>query len=98
MAIEDAVVLAYALSHATSFTEAFASYQNERVPRTTAIVEASRRFGQIAQLRNPFAVWLRNWLLRLTPQRTIRKQLLKNASFVLPSFRGPDAASASSRL
>jgi hypothetical protein len=35
MAIEDAVVLAYALSHATSSMEALAVYENERVSRTT---------------------------------------------------------------
>jgi 2-polyprenyl-6-methoxyphenol hydroxylase-like FAD-dependent oxidoreductase len=86
MAIEDAVVLAYALARAPSFTDAFTCYEKERVPRTTAIVEASRRFGQVAQLRNPVAVWLRDSLLRLTPQRTIRKQLLKTASFALPTI------------
>jgi 2-polyprenyl-6-methoxyphenol hydroxylase-like FAD-dependent oxidoreductase len=81
MAIEDAVILADTLAHATSFTEAFASYETQRLPRTTAIVNASRRFGQVAQWRNPVAVWLRNTLIGLTPERAVRRQLRNNASF-----------------
>jgi len=87
MAIEDAVVLAYALSNAPTIGEALAVYERERVAPTSAIVVLSRRFGQIGQLRTPVAVWLRNVMIRLTPDRVLRSQLLKQAAFTLPDER-----------
>lgn len=89
MAIEDAVVLAHALAAAPTFAEAFAAYQAARVTRTNAIVDASNRFGRIAQLRHPVGVWARNVALRLTPASTMRRQLRKNAAFTLDG--GPGA-------
>lgn len=83
MAIEDAVVLAHALGRAPSFAEGFAAYAEARVARTNAIVDASNRFGRLAQLRNPLGVWMRNAALRLTPASTMRRQLRKNAVFSL---------------
>lgn len=83
MAIEDAVVLAHALGRAPSFVEAFAAYEAARVARTNATVDASNRFGRIAQLRNPVGVWARNVALRLTPTNTMRRQLRKSAGFSL---------------
>jgi 2-polyprenyl-6-methoxyphenol hydroxylase-like FAD-dependent oxidoreductase len=87
MAIEDAVVLAYALSNAPTIGEALAVYERERVAPTSAIVVLSRRFGQIGQWRNRAAVWLRNVMIRLTPDRVLRSQLLKQAAFTLPDER-----------
>jgi len=83
MAIEDAVVLAHALERAPSLSEALADYERRRVARTTSIVEASFRFGKVAQLENPVAIALRNFMVRLTPESVVQKQLARAASFSL---------------
>jgi 2-polyprenyl-6-methoxyphenol hydroxylase-like FAD-dependent oxidoreductase len=83
MAIEDAVTLAHALEHAPSFSAAFADYERKRVARTTRIVNASFRFGQLAQLENRLAIAVRNWLLRLTPEGVLERELRRAAEFSL---------------
>ncbi|MBG0568276.1 FAD-dependent monooxygenase [Actinoplanes aureus] len=52
-AIEDAVVLA-------RYAEDLDRYTAERLPRTSAVMKASRRIGRMAGLNNPVAEWLRN--------------------------------------
>jgi 2-polyprenyl-6-methoxyphenol hydroxylase-like FAD-dependent oxidoreductase len=83
MAIEDAVVLAHALERAPSVADALADYERRRVARTSRIVEASFRFGKVAQLENRFAIFLRNALFRLTPEGVVQKQLRRAAEFTL---------------
>jgi 2-polyprenyl-6-methoxyphenol hydroxylase-like FAD-dependent oxidoreductase len=83
MAIEDAVVLAHVLARAPSLAEALADYERRRVARTTRIVNQSFRFGKLAQLEHPLAIWLRNAFLRLTPEGVIRKELRRAAEFSL---------------
>jgi 2-polyprenyl-6-methoxyphenol hydroxylase-like FAD-dependent oxidoreductase len=83
MAIEDAVTLAHQLATKDSHEAAFAAYEAARVSRTTRIVEASYRFGKIAQLDGAVSTAVRNLALRLTPSRVVAKELLKNAAFRL---------------
>jgi 2-polyprenyl-6-methoxyphenol hydroxylase-like FAD-dependent oxidoreductase len=66
-AIEDAVVLDTCLAAASSVDDALTRYEQRRVPRANAIVRASRRFGAIAQWRNPIAAWIRDQAMSLTP-------------------------------
>jgi len=89
MAIEDAVVLARSLKDADSVADAFAAYERARVSRTAAVVNVSRRFGQIGQFRNPVAIWLRNLMIRMTPERITKGQLMKQAAFSLPGKAPP---------
>jgi 2-polyprenyl-6-methoxyphenol hydroxylase-like FAD-dependent oxidoreductase len=65
-AIEDALVLARCLAGATN-TAGLRRYEAERIPRTRAIVKASRRVGQIGQLEGRAVCGLRDVVLRLTP-------------------------------
>ncbi|MEI9951897.1 MAG: FAD-dependent monooxygenase [Pseudomonadota bacterium] len=58
MAIEDAVVLAHCLSKNESAGDALAAYELRRVARTSAIVDASWRFGRLAQMEGRFSCWL----------------------------------------
>lgn len=58
-ALEDAAVLSSLLAR-PPFEEAFARFDSQRLARTRRLVRDSRRFGRIAQLSNPVAVWLRN--------------------------------------
>ncbi|MET0791745.1 MAG: FAD-dependent monooxygenase [Polyangiaceae bacterium] len=83
MAIEDAVVLAHCLATRADVRAALTAYELARVPRTTAIVNASWRFGRLAQTEGRFSCWLRDLALRSTPQRLIRRQMLESASFSL---------------
>ena len=93
MAIEDAVVLAHVLARAASPAAALADYERRRVARTTRIVNQSFRFGKLAQLENPLAIWLRNTLLRLTPEGVVQKELRRSAEFSLEVGLAPHAAS-----
>jgi 2-polyprenyl-6-methoxyphenol hydroxylase-like FAD-dependent oxidoreductase len=83
MAIEDAVVLAHALDRAPAITDALADYERRRVARTARIVEASFRFGKLAQLQNRLAIFFRNALFRLTPEGIVQKELRRAAEFAL---------------
>jgi len=86
MAIEDAVVLAHCLSLSATLPDALVAYEHARVARTMTIVNASFRFGRLAQMENGFACWLRDLALRSTPQSVIRRQMRENAAFSLPEL------------
>ncbi|HET6287776.1 MAG TPA: FAD-dependent monooxygenase [Amycolatopsis sp.] len=67
-AIEDAVVLAAALSATEDIDAALKSYDEQRRPRSQAVVKSSVRAGKMGpQLRNPLAVAVRNGVFRLLP-------------------------------
>jgi 2-polyprenyl-6-methoxyphenol hydroxylase-like FAD-dependent oxidoreductase len=83
MAIEDAVVLAHALASSDSLAGALAAYEDARVAKTGRIVEASYRFGKVAQLQNPLGAWFRNTVLRLTPASVVMNQLRESARFTV---------------
>ena len=83
MAIEDAVVLSHCLSTRASLRDALAAYERARVARTAEIVNASWRFGRVAQMDGRLGCWLRDLALRSTPQSVIRRRLLESASFSL---------------
>jgi 2-polyprenyl-6-methoxyphenol hydroxylase-like FAD-dependent oxidoreductase len=83
MAIEDAVTLAHCLATNDSHEAAFAAYERLRVARTSRIVEASWKFGRIAQLEGAVSTTLRNFAMRLTPASVVRKQILEAAEFRL---------------
>jgi len=83
MAIEDAVLLAHYLKTRETLPAALEAYEKKRIPPTTKIVEGSLRFGKIAQLENPAAIWFRNLMLRLTPKSVVKEQLRQNAGFSL---------------
>jgi len=95
MAIEDAVVLAHALERAPSLAEALADYERRRVARTARIVDASFRFGKLAQIRNPMGIFLRNLVLRLTPESIVQRELARAAEFSLEEAASPAMRAAS---
>ncbi len=74
-AVEDAFVLAEELRAAAGdVTGALLRYQARRIPRTSRIVLASRRFGKVAHWKNPVARFTRNLALRLMPKRATVRQ------------------------
>lgn len=65
MAIEDAVVLARALSNFNSVDEAFQSFASKRIRRTSFVVRSSRRAGAMNQSENAFLLKYRDRLLSM---------------------------------
>lgn len=78
MAIEDALTLTDCVERATLLGDALTDYETRRFAPTKRIVDASYRFGKVAQLENGAAIWLRNVLARATPASTVEKQLRSN--------------------
>ena len=67
-AIEDAVVLARALSQAIDVPAALQEYEAQRIARANRIIELSRRVGVIGNWTHPLACGLRDTLAWLTPR------------------------------
>lgn len=68
-AIEDAAVLAHCLKEAASIPAALQAYEQHRRPRTTGLVKQSLQIGRLGQWTHPWAVALRNSLMRAIPTR-----------------------------
>jgi 2-polyprenyl-6-methoxyphenol hydroxylase-like FAD-dependent oxidoreductase len=86
-AIEDAVVLAAAVSTAADVGAALADYDRQRRPRTQAVSRAATvmaRCGQ--QLRNPVAVALRDAAISLTPPRVALRSMTRFGSWTPPEL------------
>jgi len=71
--IEDALMLAQCLGLFNP-NEAFERYQKLRLEKVTQIINRSWQIGKIAHLSNPVAVFLRNNLLKITPDSVNTKQ------------------------
>ncbi len=73
-AIESALVLANCLAKHKSIANAFAAYQSIRIKKAIDVVNTSWRIGKMAHLENSLAIKLRNFVLRITPQKIATKQ------------------------
>ncbi|MGI8995528.1 MAG: FAD-dependent monooxygenase [Pyrinomonadaceae bacterium] len=81
LAIEDAMILTRHLVEYTNVAEALQSYERARGKRTAAIVKQSWTFGALARWENPFAVHLRELLVRATPQFLVQQTMRKQIGF-----------------
>jgi len=77
MALEDAVVLGRCLRENADPVQALRTYEQLRRDRTAMIVKDSLRMGRMLERGHPVASWLRDWLLRLLPERVTQRNLLK---------------------
>jgi 2-polyprenyl-6-methoxyphenol hydroxylase-like FAD-dependent oxidoreductase len=82
-ALEDAVVLARCLDGATDLDAALSAYEQQRIPRTSRIVQQSRRIGQIGQWQHPLACALRDTLTRHVLARAQDRQLDQVIGYVV---------------
>lgn len=85
--IEDAVVLAAAVSGTDSVVDGLAAYDRVRAPRTSGVLRAawaSARFGE--QLRNPVLVGLRDAMLSVLPARVMLDGMARFASWTPPEL------------
>jgi 2-polyprenyl-6-methoxyphenol hydroxylase-like FAD-dependent oxidoreductase len=87
LALEDAVVLAHALSVEPSVPAALAAYAAVRAPRVAALSRQSRQIGRLSRLTHPSAVALRDLAVRSTPNRLARR-----AANVAADWRPPQSA------
>jgi 2-polyprenyl-6-methoxyphenol hydroxylase-like FAD-dependent oxidoreductase len=74
-AIEDAVVLARALTRHDGVAAAFHDYEAVRVRRANDVVRRSRSLGDIGQLNGSVVRFLRDTAMRLTPESVVKKQM-----------------------
>lgn len=81
MAIEDAMVLTRNLIRHANVRDALRGYEAERGKRTASIVKQSRIFGTLARWKNPFAVRVRDLLVKATPEFVMRQTLRRQAAF-----------------
>jgi 2-polyprenyl-6-methoxyphenol hydroxylase-like FAD-dependent oxidoreductase len=87
-ALEDAIVLAAAVSRTRDVATALARYDHERRARTQAMSLAATRqlrFGQ--QLHNPIAVAMRNTAVALTPDRVALLAIARYGKWCPPASR-----------
>ncbi|MFD7593896.1 FAD-dependent monooxygenase [Kitasatospora sp. NPDC059812] len=88
-AIEDAVVLASALTPGADPATTLPAYTAARLPRTTAIVTGSRRTGGLVALRTPAATRLRDAALTLAgllPARTLLNRSARTYNWQPPAL------------
>jgi 2-polyprenyl-6-methoxyphenol hydroxylase-like FAD-dependent oxidoreductase len=76
-AIEDAVVLAECLRPAAGrdIRAALTTYEARRLGRANSMLLQSRRLGELGRWKNPVACWLRDKIIKGTPERVRLKQL-----------------------
>jgi 2-polyprenyl-6-methoxyphenol hydroxylase-like FAD-dependent oxidoreductase len=90
-ALEDAIMLAAAVSRTGDVATALAHYDHERRGRTQAMSLAATRqlrFGQ--QLQNPIAIALRNTAVALTPDRVALLALARYGKWYPPTLHSED--------
>jgi len=74
-AIESAMVLANCLGKHNTTENAFKEYQKIRIKKAVNVVNTSWRIGKMAHLENRPAIILRNFFMRITPQKIAAKQM-----------------------
>ena len=83
MAIEDAFLLSILLAKGQKLhqkdghQEAFYQYFYERFPHTTKVAKESYQQSQIGQWKHPFALQVRELILRKVPAFVLEKKLQK---------------------
>ncbi|MFE5583748.1 FAD-dependent monooxygenase [Kitasatospora sp. NPDC056531] len=90
-AIEDALVLASLLTPSTDLASPLPAYTAARLPRTTAVVTASRRIGALVALRTPAATLLRDTALTLAgllPTRALLSRSTATYDWQPPALSG----------
>lgn len=91
MAFEDAAVLVRCLEVESDVPRALAAYERLRIPRTTSVVNATRRMSAVEQVGNRFGARLRNTVFKYLPRSLLEKQLEEVSTFTMPAI-GPAAA------
>ena len=75
-ALEDAVALGRAFTVSGDVTAALRRYERVRIARTSAVVNLARRNARMGSLESAFGCRLRDWAIRLIPERVILRRLV----------------------
>ncbi|MEM6264538.1 MAG: FAD-dependent monooxygenase [Bacteroidota bacterium] len=86
-AIEDAYVLASCMSNQRSVEAAFQNFQQIRIPKAHQVTNTSWQIGKMAHWQHPVAVWVRNTLMKLSPQQLSQRQAAQ--IYQLPKLAQP---------
>lgn len=78
-ALEDAVVLGRCLAVTPDVPEALRRYERARIPRTTLVVQMSRRNASVSRIESGWLCNLRDWALAHGPAWLLEKQLVSLA-------------------
>lgn len=90
-ALEDAVVLAAALSQDPDVDAALRRYDRQRRPRVEGIRRSAAGVARVNALRNPIAVAVRNGVVRLTPSALGVRSMARISGWHPPRIAGPGA-------
>lgn len=91
-AIEDAVVLAHALATHDNADAALRVYEQRRIPRTTMLVEGSRKLGRLEQTRNRATILLRDAFIAKGNEAKLQATLAEPMTW--PGLGDPDPVAA----
>lgn len=72
-AVESAYVLAHMLSEKETYEEAFASYQAMRIKKAHKVTKMSWQLGKMVSINNGVGRWLRNMVMKMTPDSSSQK-------------------------
>ena len=76
-AIEDAYVLGKLFGEGKTVEEVFTQYENSRMKKAHYIVNTSAAIGKVSHYENALAIWIRNTLVKATPNSVNEKQMEK---------------------
>ncbi|WP_040280306.1 FAD-dependent monooxygenase [Psychroserpens damuponensis] len=76
-AIESAYVLSNCLSKEQSLETTFETYQSIRIKKARHVIDTSWRIGKLAQSNNKIVCLIRDFLVKLTPSKVMKKQNAK---------------------
>lgn len=86
MAVEGAYILAKSIEKYGIGHKAFARYEELQYPRAKLIINESLKLGRMGQLSNPFLVWIRNFIFKITPSSVAMKMIGKYFSYRVTSL------------
>lgn len=84
LALEDAVVIADALTRTTDIPAALQVYDTARRPRDQQLAASSDQMARITQVRHPIGVALRNLVVRVTPPQVAVRSLARATAWQPP--------------
>ncbi|MFE6859771.1 FAD-dependent monooxygenase [Nocardia sp. NPDC057668] len=91
-AIEDAVVLAHALATHDDAEAGLRAYEQRRIPRTTMLVDGSRKLGRLEQTRNRAMIAVRNGFIARGNESKLRDNLAEPMTW--PGLGDPEPVAA----
>ncbi|MET0342150.1 MAG: SDR family NAD(P)-dependent oxidoreductase [Polyangiales bacterium] len=94
MGFEDAAVLVACLAHARDVPTALRAYDDLRIPKTSAVVRATRHMSDLEQAGDPRVVRARNAAFRRLPRALVDREVARLSTFTMPDVESAVAKAA----